>query len=551
RELHHMVGETLERIYSDRLNELAPLLGQHFSEGGDDARALKYLTLAGDMAAHRYANAEAIAHYTRALEIAKTNLLHAGSLLNLYNRRGRLLELSGRHREALANYEEMEAAGREGHNRALELASLIVQAFIRSTPNPTYDPAQGKALSERALALARELGDRAAESRALYNLMLLNVFSRGDQHQAIAYGEQALAIALELNLREHAAFILGDLYLPYLATGQLARAREVLGRARELWREQDNLAMLSGNLFRLSHAHFFAGDYDQAIECTASALRTSQSSSNAWTQANSLFMEGFVHLEHGDPDRAIHTLQTAIQLGEQSGNLIVQIGARSELGWVYGSLGWVDRGLEIAEQACDLAERQYHLLRPWPLASLVRLHLRKGDVATAEAVMRASHDNHNLKDIFFPAPVWIALANGELALAQGNYTGAIAAMDDIIAHMHNTHARPGLTDVLYVKARALMAQEQHDQARVVLSEARREAEALSSCRTLWQIVSALSLIEAQQGHVVEARALQREARGLIDRIARHITQPDLRQRFMSLPHVDAILHRTSLPDAVA
>src|SRR5438094_394934 len=72
RRLHLVVGEALERLYPDRADsqELAPLLGYHFDEGGDDPRALKYFTLAGDAAARVYANMEAVSLYARALDIA-------------------------------------------------------------------------------------------------------------------------------------------------------------------------------------------------------------------------------------------------------------------------------------------------------------------------------------------------------------------------------------------------------------------------------------------------------------------------------------------------
>ena len=70
-QLHRAVGETLERTYPDRLEELAPLLGHHFDEAGDDQRALKYFTQAADSAVRVYANAEAVMHYARALDIAK------------------------------------------------------------------------------------------------------------------------------------------------------------------------------------------------------------------------------------------------------------------------------------------------------------------------------------------------------------------------------------------------------------------------------------------------------------------------------------------------
>src|SRR5262249_49885931 len=97
RRLHHAVGAALEEIYPDRLEELAPLLAQHFHEAGDSTRALQYFTLAGDGAYRQYANAEAVEHYTHALLIAHHQPVGATLLINLYTRRGRALELQGQY----------------------------------------------------------------------------------------------------------------------------------------------------------------------------------------------------------------------------------------------------------------------------------------------------------------------------------------------------------------------------------------------------------------------------------------------------------------------
>ena len=71
RRYHRRVGEALESLFPERLEELAPQLGYHFDEGRDDERALKYYVMAGDAAARLYANEEAAGHYGRALEMAR------------------------------------------------------------------------------------------------------------------------------------------------------------------------------------------------------------------------------------------------------------------------------------------------------------------------------------------------------------------------------------------------------------------------------------------------------------------------------------------------
>ena len=101
REYHLRVGEAVEKLFNDRLEENAHLLAHHFHQGGDDERALKYSVLAGDVAARLYANDEAITHYTLAIEIAKKDDSATEQLISLYQSRGRAQEISGLHDDAL------------------------------------------------------------------------------------------------------------------------------------------------------------------------------------------------------------------------------------------------------------------------------------------------------------------------------------------------------------------------------------------------------------------------------------------------------------------
>jgi serine phosphatase RsbU (regulator of sigma subunit)/class 3 adenylate cyclase len=97
KKLHLMVGETVEQIYPDRLDsrELAPRLGQHFSAAGDDNRALKYFTLAGNAALDSYSNPEAEKHFLHALNLPTTE-----------DERAQLLESLGESLARQSRYEE-------------------------------------------------------------------------------------------------------------------------------------------------------------------------------------------------------------------------------------------------------------------------------------------------------------------------------------------------------------------------------------------------------------------------------------------------------------
>src|SRR4029450_364453 len=116
-------GEVLEELYASRIEEFAPLLAQHFREGGDDERTLRYATVAADAASRLYAQAEAVTHATTGIGAAIRLGRTAEALGHLYPMRGRALELAGRFEEAVGDYEAMEALARTSGARAAALAA--------------------------------------------------------------------------------------------------------------------------------------------------------------------------------------------------------------------------------------------------------------------------------------------------------------------------------------------------------------------------------------------------------------------------------------------
>ncbi len=606
KQLHLAVGEALERLYPDRLDsrELAPVLAQHFYQAGDDQRAMKYLTLAGDAAARVYANAEAALHYVRALDIARrmapTPTLSRSStteeglvqfqersagitsppapspersssrsgegvakpgvrlvfpkkssdsalgegagadlLIHLYTSYGNALELSVRHPEALASYAELEALAQARQDKSMEFAAVMARAKIYSTPNQWHDPVQAKTLLERALALAHGLGDRAAQSKILWNLMLLQVFAGGEARQTVAYGEQSLAIARELNLREQMAFTLNDIAYAYALTHQVKEGLASLEEARGLWQELGNLPMLSDNLANTSIRQFDAGEYDQALISAEESFHISQSIGNRWGQATSQLIVGQIYFDRGHVDEAIQSMGTSIQLGEPMGHSFALL-LGGDLGWLYASLGSIERGLAVAERAhARAASEPLPAARLGPITALARIHVLHGDLAKAQAFVQAGYAIYDPASLLLFSHRVLALAEGELALAQQDYARGVTVLDKLLAELAQAQTRPFVSEALYLKGLALRALNRVAEAREVLQAARARAEALNARRTLWSILLALSEIAAQHGDRVQAERLRQEAQAIIRYLADHIGEPALRASFLNLPDVRA------------
>jgi tetratricopeptide (TPR) repeat protein len=545
RALHRTVAEALERLYPDRAAELSPMLARHFAEAGDDARALHYFTLAGDTAARLYANAEAITHYTHAIEIAQrevsksqiptSNLQASNSQIsNLYLHRGRALELNAQYDDALANYAEMETLAQARGDRAMQLAALMQRATLHSTSTPKFNFALGEQLSAQCLTLAQALTDRAAEARILWNRMNLYRFS-GHIPKSLECGEQALALAREVGEREQLAFILNDMTHIYVGSGRTGLWQKTLAEATALWRELDNRPMLADSLATGSLYFTMTGRYAQAIANSEEALALSQSINNTWGQSYSLSFVGGAYWDMGEVSRALTTMHAAVRWGEVSGFVVAQTQTRADLADVYGSLGAIDLGLAHAQQAAHMAAASIPVFHAYALAVEAELHrlthnLSRAAECLAQAERLSQTNPHPL------ATLRLLQSQAHFALAQGHYAKVLAMADHGLPELRALGFAPFLPEVLYARGLALWKNHHPEAGVAALREARVIAESIGSRRLLWAILSALADIESESDHPAEAATLRAEARVVIAYIADHCP-PELRASFLNVPDV--------------
>ena len=457
-------------LHADRLAELAPLLAHHYAEAGDDPSAtLKYARMAGDTASRRYANTEAIQNYGIALKAAQAvPAVESETLLHLYTSRGRAYELSGDYDQALANYAELTALADRRGDRRLELAALMAVATIRSTPNSAFDAIEAQTLCNRALTLAQEIGDRAAEAKILWIMLLLNFFA-ANPAQSVAFGERAIALARELGLREQLAFALNDIHRSYMALGRVVDALAALEEAEGLWRAMDNLPMLADNLNGGAEVRLSVGDFDGTLARTAESEAITEAIGNLWQLSYGRMIRTAVYLERGEVDQGIAEAEAAMRLAESAGFVIPLVYLRVQLAQTYAELGAFDRATELIDQALTTIDTVFLAGRPFVLAAAVLVLIQKDDLAAADAAFREAQsrphfDPSLVAAVAFGAPTFW-LAEGELRLRQGAYTAAISVADELLTGLRTFQMRPFLPDALYLKGRALISLGQREEGR--------------------------------------------------------------------------------------
>jgi tetratricopeptide (TPR) repeat protein len=537
-ELHRQIGETLEQLHADRLEEFAPLLAYHFYRA-QDRRSLNYDILAGEKSARLYANAEAATHFRRALKVARQSGRDLDQIRLLFSELGRVLELGARYEQALQNYDDWQEFGRQRGDRSFEMAALMAKAPLYSIFTPLHNSELSEQLLIQALEISREIGDQAAQARLSWNLMLNYLFSK-QFDQALEHGELALRLARESNNREQLAYVLNDLCRLYTCRGEFDQAYDVITEARELWRALGNQVMLADSLGSEAEAHLNAAKFDLSLERSKQALQITEEIENLWGQSYDRMLMSFVLLERGKLGRGIQLAEQSIQLADRAGLIASSIGLRSELAWIYSYCGAFEKGLSVVHQALQVSEAKQPAWKAFPQAAKIRMYLLRGDLPSAQQMA----GDRLLEPISIPYArytIFLSLANIELAASKGENDFALALVENLLEEVLPL-TRVDIPDVLRWKGIALHGLGRIREAEEVLTHARSLAEESSCDLHLWPILVELADVNSKLGNHQKAETDREEAQEIVERIAESLREVGLRDSFLNQARVRRLRH---------
>ena len=207
---------------------------------------------------------------------------------------------------------------------------------------------------ERALSIAREIGNRRDEGIWLGNLGLA-YDSLGQVEHAIEYHEQALTIAQELKNRDTESTVLGNLGNAYYSLGQMEHAIEYHEQALTIARELKDRRGESAVLGNLGNAYRSLGKVEHAIEYYDQALTIAQEIGYRNAEGSVLGNFGLAYSTLGEVKRAIGYYERALTIAREIGNRHSEGIWLGSLGNAYRSLGEVEYAIEYHEQALTIA----------------------------------------------------------------------------------------------------------------------------------------------------------------------------------------------------
>ena len=310
RALHAEIVGIVEARFADRLPQHVELLAHHALRGEVWDKALLYLSQAGHKAASRSAHREAAACFDQALTVL-------GHLADSREARERAIDLRLELRASLFTLGELsripEVLG-EAEAIATAIGDRRRQGLALVSLSNYYDQMADSArtgdYAERALAIARELGDPGIEAQATLRLGA-TLFRHGEYHQAIDLLGRAVP-----GLQEHPL--------------------------EHLHGESGFIACLC----LLARALIEVGEFVPAMDRAKEAIQIGEAADAAFGIVHGHFALGFAYLCKGDLERALPTLERGLGI------------ARARSVSFYGTPPVLRRGLRLCPVRAD---RRGHL----------------------------------------------------------------------------------------------------------------------------------------------------------------------------------------------
>jgi tetratricopeptide (TPR) repeat protein len=350
---HQRIAQVLVEQFPETAALQPELLAHHYTEAGLGEQALPYWQQAGEFAVERSANAEAVSHFMKGLEILK----------NL---------------PAMPEHTQWELN--------LQLALAPPLRMIKGHTAPEVEQAY-----TRAHELSQQVGDELQQFAALMSLWRLYL-NRTQLRTARELAEQCLSLAQHVQdsrLLQEANFILGQ---TLLFQEEPVSARVHLERGIALYEaRKGHSQVFSGGidygvscLSCLAWVLWKLGYPDQALARSREALDLATAFSHPYTQGYAMQYKAFLHQSLREARRVQEWAEATIALAHEKEIVHWLAGGLFMRGWALAEQGFVEEGIEQLRQGMDAWETMgTNLGQTHMLFRLAEAYGRRGLVANS------------------------------------------------------------------------------------------------------------------------------------------------------------------------
>jgi tetratricopeptide (TPR) repeat protein len=356
RELHRQVGNALEKLYPERREELAGMLGLHYEQAGETQKAIEYLVVAGQYGLDRNALQEAFNAFDRAASLLPALAADEDDAL----RRRRIEVETGRIRSSWSFRPQLDLLA--------DLERILPEAERLGDPGPLAQVYLGIALTRLGLGEATtspaladvldrigEIGARLGDA-SLRALPLALVGTQQALLGPIRQGVRTLEDAVPLLEERHdfigAAFARGALAIGYSNLGDWEAAEKAVQHAVELARRGDVIAQLDAAIAQ-AFLRSARGQLDEAVPLARQCLDRGEEAGATACVVVSSWILGDLYKRQGRLGEARDTLQRGVDLALAVDRKVWRPSLQAWLGSTIEAMG--DAAAGNWDEALDMA----------------------------------------------------------------------------------------------------------------------------------------------------------------------------------------------------
>jgi len=331
-ELHRVVAESIEELYGGVLDLHVEALALHYDRARVRDKALHYALWAGKRAQDRFANREALGHYSRALQLSQhlgqTGEARWQAAVGL----GDIQQHVGEYEDAVTFYE----ATLNDYTQAGPIARADVMMKLGRAWDKLGNLEKAESWLKSAATEIAHTDERTPAIEAeIYGALGWLTLRSGDLPSAQALLERAASLVETTDDYGVLSSTLNRLGAVYLGQGQRRKAAAAVERSLDIRERLGDLlgvARSSNNLGILLRG---SGDWEGALKTYRRSLKAMQTIGDAEGVAIAHTNIGNVYIDIGDWDQAETNLQHSYELAQRIANPYEKAQANMNLGRLY------------------------------------------------------------------------------------------------------------------------------------------------------------------------------------------------------------------------
>lgn len=431
--LHAAVGNGIETLYPDRLEEHYEALAYHYGHSVDGEKAVHYVELAGDKAAGVFSLPEARKHYQDGVA---------------------LIDAQDKSPDRL--------------RKRIDLTLKLAKASHYATSGETL-----KTL-EIARDYAQELGDEHRLARIAY--WMGGVYRMlGNHPRVFAVLGECVKLAQALGDEELQAFSFHVMGRACYLTGDYAKGIDYMNQGIAMSERLGNLPEVSYSCGFSADCLAWLGEFEKAFLLAKRSMNLALESGDLSRQGGSNWYLAAVFCMHGDWDKGLAAATRCVEFARRIGGAYL-IGAGVSLqGWARFMLGECEAGIALLKEGFQLIQSSGSLQGTALYASMVADHLVLAGLRQ-EAILYAN----KALDFFQQfgegngeAPAHRALGLAAALASMPNWTAVDWHMNESVRVARERGECPHLAISLFRHAELLRARNDRELAQLRLAEARR------------------------------------------------------------------------------